>query len=348
MRLLKGGPIREGDSTSGGGVVVTASGTGFIIDGKALVLAGDKATCPKHGGIQTFVEGCLGNLDEGIGWVIEGCKLSCSCIAYSSCADTFMVEDCVAACAQALSPSGMEVGGWLGVAMAGLHSSMQAASNEDARMAQAAYGDPRFWTAQVGPPAPGTGTSPSGTPFVTGLGSEVDAIAARSPTLQAQLKQLDDKGWTFLYGTEAPSKTMYDPRRPHIAISPDLQSRPAMVVQQLVHEVGHALHPTQWDTSSRAAYVDSALRGEGWATLANVTAQQEILAAGGPDIGIASARPMRMGPQYQAIYQQYVVDGDANKAVGAIGQLYGQNEITGHGIPYADYYGNNYDDRFMH
>jgi uncharacterized Zn-binding protein involved in type VI secretion len=93
--LRSGGPIRLGDLTSGGGRVITASGTNFIIDDLPLVLQGDKATCEKHGGIQTFVEHCLGNMDEDKGWVIEGCKLSCGCIAYSSCASTFWVEDTI-------------------------------------------------------------------------------------------------------------------------------------------------------------------------------------------------------------------------------------------------------------
>lgn len=185
-------------------------------------------------------------------------------------------------------------------------------------------------------------------PFTTGLGSEVDALAAQSPTLQAQLKRLDDKDWTFRYGKAPPSATYAYTTPPHIEITPDLQNRPSTVVQQLAHEVGHALHPAQWDTSSRAAYIDSALRGEGWATLNNVAVEREILAAGGPDIGVASANPSLLVPQYQAIYQQYTLSGDANGAVNAIGQIYGQHEITGGGVPYADYYGGAYDRRFGH
>ena len=93
--MLKGGAIRLGDKTSGGGYVTIASGTNFIIDGIPLALVGDKASCPTHGGVQTFVEGCQGNTTDGKGWVIEGCRLSCGSIALSSCADTFWVEDSV-------------------------------------------------------------------------------------------------------------------------------------------------------------------------------------------------------------------------------------------------------------
>jgi hypothetical protein len=205
-------------------------------------------------------------------------------------------------------------------------------------------GDPGDVTEAVQRALPNLPKTP---PFVTGLGSEVDAIAAKSPTLQAQLKQLDDRDWTFGYGKGPPSQTIYE-KPAHIEISPDLRSRPKVVVQQLSHEIGHALHPNQWDTSSRAAYIDSALRGEGWATLNNISVQHEILAAGGPDIGVASASPYVLVPQYQAIYQQYTISGDANTAVNAIGQIYGQHEITGGGIPYADYYGGAYDRSFGH
>ncbi|GGA15087.1 hypothetical protein [Dyella caseinilytica] len=92
----------------------------------------------------------------------------------------------------------------------------------------------------------------------------------------------------------------------------------------------------------------SATRDRALATLNNVKAQQEILVAGGLDIGISSANPSLLVPQYQAICQQYVLSGDANTAVNAIGKLYGQHEITGGGVPYTDYCGGDYDRRFGH
>lgn len=77
----------------------------------------------------------------------------------------------------------------------------------------------------------------------------------------------------------------------------------------------------------------------------NVVVEHEMLAAGGP---IASANPSLLVPRYQAIYQQYTLSGNANAAANAIGQLYGQHEITGGGIPYADYYGGAYDSSVGH
>jgi uncharacterized Zn-binding protein involved in type VI secretion/D-alanyl-D-alanine dipeptidase len=57
--------------------------------------------------------------------------------------------------------------GLAGSAIAGLISTARASATDDARMEQMAYGDPRFWTAQVGPPAPGT-ASPISTAELSG------------------------------------------------------------------------------------------------------------------------------------------------------------------------------------
>ncbi len=95
MRLLKGGPIRVGDKTTGGGGVTGPGEPNDIILGKPLVTKGMQAIC--CGGIQTFVEGCIGEHVEGRGWVLEGHKLSCGHYAISSCAQFFWVEDTIPA-----------------------------------------------------------------------------------------------------------------------------------------------------------------------------------------------------------------------------------------------------------
>lgn len=92
---MKDGIIRLGDKTSGGGQVISASGSSFLAGGKPIALLGDQATCQQHKNVQTFVEACEGNTLDGKGWVIEGCKLSCGCVALSSYAHQFMVEDCI-------------------------------------------------------------------------------------------------------------------------------------------------------------------------------------------------------------------------------------------------------------
>lgn len=95
--LLKGGPIRLGDDTTGGGKAISASAQNFTIKGVPVVLKGDLATCVIHNGVQTFVEGCQGRTVNGVGIVLEGHKLSCGCTAISSCRDFCWIEDCVPA-----------------------------------------------------------------------------------------------------------------------------------------------------------------------------------------------------------------------------------------------------------
>ena len=93
-KLARGGPIRLGDKTSGGGIVISASGTTVKFHGRPTVLMGDKATCQTHGGVQIFTEGCIGRKVHGVGIVLQGHRLTCGCTAISSCADTCWIEDC--------------------------------------------------------------------------------------------------------------------------------------------------------------------------------------------------------------------------------------------------------------
>lgn len=73
-----------------------------------------------------------------------------------------------------------------GIAAAALASQALRRSDEDARMEQAAQGDPRFWTAQVGPPAPGTArtlpaTEPSGSQWVARYPTSTSTSDLASP-----------------------------------------------------------------------------------------------------------------------------------------------------------------------
>jgi len=91
MRFLKGGPIRVGDSTTGGGKVIGPGAAVMPIYDFPAVLRGDAAVC--CGSVQTFLEGCLSVDFHGRGLVIEGHKLSCGHHAISSCAVTDWITD---------------------------------------------------------------------------------------------------------------------------------------------------------------------------------------------------------------------------------------------------------------
>jgi hypothetical protein len=69
------------------------------------------------------------------------------------------------------------------------------------------------------------------------------------------------------------------------------------IARSVSHEVGHHLFTEDPDRTSKQSYVNSKLRGEAAATLSNVQVQREIVAAGGPDIGVSGtgSRPQQYG-----------------------------------------------------
>lgn len=197
----------------------------------------------------------------------------------------------------------------------------------------------------LGPHETEGGSQPKGTspPVKTGLGEDVDQLAAKSPSLQRDLQTLNDSGWEIGYGR--PGGGSYADRAsrpPKITIDGAQRSNPRSATQTLAHEVGHATYPYQPDVSSKSAFVNGALADEGAATLNNIKAQREILANGGPDIGIAGNRANHAA--YNKIYDQFLKDGNARAARENIGKQFGQGEITSNtGQSYAEYYGGWYD-----
>jgi hypothetical protein len=177
----------------------------------------------------------------------------------------------------------------------------------------------------------------------TGLGADVDSLAAMSPSLQQDLETLQKDGWKIEYGPAGGgSYADRDSVPPRIVIDSNVTGNPTAAVQTLAHEVGHATYGVKPDLSSKAAYVNGALADEGAATLNNIAVQREISANGGPDIGIAG-NPANHAAYNQA-YDGYLADGDAPKARAAIGAQFGSGETTSTtGQTYSDYYGGWYD-----
>lgn len=189
----------------------------------------------------------------------------------------------------------------------------------------------------------GSQPKPASPPVKTGLGEDVDQLAAKSPSLQRDLKALNDSGWEIGYGR--PGGGSYADRAsrpPKITIDGAQRSNPRSATQTLAHEVGHATYPYEPDVSSKSAFVNGALADEGAATLNNIKVQREILTNGGPDIGIAGNRANHAA--YNKTYDQFLKDGNAPAARENIGKQFGQGEITSNtGQPYAEYYGGWYD-----
>ena len=178
----------------------------------------------------------------------------------------------------------------------------------------------------------------------TGLGVKVDKLTALSPSLQKDVKQLKKNGWHIQYGPAGESSTHADTKQ--IFIDGSLKNDPTNATQDLAHEVGHATYPKLPDYTSKESYVKSMLASEGAATMNNIKAQREIKKNGGPNIGIAGNQANH--DAYNAAYNQYLRDGNAEAARNAIGSKYGDGEIASgtEEQTYNEYYGSGYNQMF--
>lgn len=173
------------------------------------------------------------------------------------------------------------------------------------------------------------------------LSTDAVTMAEKSPSLVSQLRTLEESGWKVESGA-AGGGSYADSSTKTITLDQDILSDPERAVRVLAHEVGHGLDSSIADQSTKAKFVADSLAMEGRATLNNYRVRDEIMAAGGDDIGIAGNATNH--PSYAAVYAQYQKDGDAEAAAYAIGAIFGQGERTSTTQqPYADYYGGWYD-----
>lgn len=183
----------------------------------------------------------------------------------------------------------------------------------------------------------------------TGLGADIDNMIAKSDTLTNNLQTLLAQGWTISYGT-AGNGTFADRNTKTIVVDPNSSGNPASVVQSLAHESGHALYtPDPYvppDGLTKDQYVkqnlDRSLKDEGEATLMNAQVRNEINSNGGPDVGIAGAKP----DDYANIAAQNHDYADRDKARQDIGDIFADNEHTSTppNPTYRDYYSKPYSD----
>lgn len=68
-------PVCEGDRTTHGGIVKTATAT-FTLDGRRVALVADIVSCPEHGDNPIIGHG-EGYREGGRKWVIDGCLTQC-------------------------------------------------------------------------------------------------------------------------------------------------------------------------------------------------------------------------------------------------------------------------------
>ncbi|SFQ55452.1 type VI secretion system secreted protein VgrG [Variovorax sp. OK605] len=178
----------------------------------------------------------------------------------------------------------------------------------------------------------------------TGLGRDVDAIAARSPTLQRQLKFLQGQGWKIGYGPAGGGTyANTNPGVKKIVIDSKDASDPYRSAASLSHEVGHAVYSYRFkpNVSSKSAFVTSMLSSEGEAALNQIQVQREVWRAAKVDI-LKGANPTNVAAFNEA-YNGMVKGGTREAARAAAGEYYGTLHTSTTGEQYTQYYGNSYD-----
>jgi len=177
-----------------------------------------------------------------------------------------------------------------------------------------------------------------------GLGEDVNALIALSPSLQEDVQSLDQQRWTIRYGEAGDKKGSFaSSKRKLIVLDPMLKNDAKRTVRALAHEVGHATHHHIDDMSSRDAFVDGRLTGEGMATINNIRVRREILDSGGDDIGISGNADNH--DYYNEIYDKLASNRiEIEKASAAIGERYRYGEkASTTGESYGDSIGKAYD-----
>ena len=145
------------------------------------------------------------------------------------------------------------------------------------------------------------------------LEGEVEEIINLSPTLKQQLDS--SRKTAVIYGLPG-GGTAFDHDNNIIIIDSNEQAKPLLLVRSLAHEMGHKNHPPDDRTS-----LDEWMASEGAAQLNSMIVREEILANGGPDIGIAGGSPYE--EDYMILYRAYK-NGilDYEQTIRKIGKIY--------------------------
>ena len=156
------------------------------------------------------------------------------------------------------------------------------------------------------------------------------------------MKFLEKNGWDVIYGP-AGGGSITNRLDKTIAIDGSSLSNAAQAVQLIAHEIGLAQCLAIPDVSSKTAYLSNVFENEGAAIMKGIQARREILANGGPDIGLPG-HPANHAA-YNAVYNQYLKDGDAAAARTAIGNIFAKYESPpiSPNQTYREYYGDYYD-----
>ncbi|WP_240336200.1 XVIPCD domain-containing protein [Stenotrophomonas sp. B1-1] len=167
------------------------------------------------------------------------------------------------------------------------------------------------------------------------------SLLAKSATLREGLAQVERDGLEVVWGRSGGGTYLVPGEK--IVIDEDAIGQGNRIARSLSHEVGHHGFSEHLDPTSKQAYVNTLLRGEAAATLSNVQVQQEIVAAGGADIGVSGTgdRPRQYGAIAAELQAGRI---SRNEALDQIAQVF-KTEVPSVG-PHANYelyYGAHYD-----
>ncbi|MEN5355351.1 XVIPCD domain-containing protein [Stenotrophomonas sepilia] len=166
-------------------------------------------------------------------------------------------------------------------------------------------------------------------------------LLAKSPTLRAGLAQAERDDLEVVWG-QAGRGTYLVPGE-KIVIDENAVGQGSRIARSLSHEVGHHLFTERPDPTSKQSYVNTLLRGEAAATLSNVQVQRELIAAGGPDIGVSGTgnRPQQYGAIAVELQAGRI---NRNQALGQIAEVFKtEAPSVGPHATYELYYGAHYD-----
>lgn len=156
-----------------------------------------------------------------------------------------------------------------------------------------------------------------------------------SPTLQADLDALQADGYTVRWGN-AGGGSWIDSGAREIVIDSNMQGNGTALAMVIAHETGHHKFSEPDNRDSKDEMVMVLLRDEAAATINNAQVRNEILAAGGPDIGF----PGIHAAEYQAITDQ-LLSGEITQeeALSQIAEQFKTEQTSTTGQTYEEYYG---------
>jgi len=156
------------------------------------------------------------------------------------------------------------------------------------------------------------------------------------------MRFLERNGWDVVYGPAGGGNITCRTDKVMV-IDGNTRTHSAKAVQLMTRELGFIRLPCVPNISSKTAYLSNVFENEGASIMKSIQVRREIIANGGPDIGLPGHPDNHAA--YNALYDQYLKDGNATAAHIAIGNIFAKNESPpiSPNQTYLDYFSDYYD-----